>query len=86
MNDTTHGDLIIKFKIDFPKKLSDEWKKYLDKILIGSSLSKEELKLDEIKDDVEVKQATIDTTDYTSHRRGKYTEDEEDDVELVDKE
>ena len=49
--------------------------------MIGSSLNKEELKLAEIKEDVEVKQATIDTTDYTSHRRRKYTEDEEDDDE-----
>ena len=79
MNDTTHGDLIIKFKIDFPKKLSDERKKYLDKILIGSSLTKEELKLAEIKEDIEVKQAVIDTTDYTSHRRTRYAEADEDD-------
>lgn len=78
LNSSEHGDLIIKFSIIFPTKLSEERKKYIDKILIGLPTDKIQEKLNNVEKDVEIKLAEIDTKDYTKDRH-KYTNDDDED-------
>lgn len=75
LNDTSYGNLIIKFNIIYPKTLSDERKKYLDKILPGLKPDNIQEKLYKYQD-VEVKNADIDNHDYT---KDKVDDGEEDD-------
>ena len=81
-NDTKNGDLIIKFNIEFPEKLSEERKKYLDKILVGLPVDKEQTLLQK-STDVEVKTAVVDNTNYSKsntskHNTRDYIDEEED--------
>lgn len=78
LNEGNFGDLIIKFNIIFPTKLSAERKKYLDKILVGLPEDKEQEKLKK-HTEVEVKVAEIDTKDYTTNSS---TDDNIDDEDL----
>ena len=75
LNDTSYGNLIIKFNIIYPKTLSDERKKYLDKILPGLKPETIQEKLYKYQD-VEVKNAEIDNHDYT---KDKVDDEEQDD-------
>ena len=77
LNEGDFGDLIIKFNIIFPTKLSAERKKYLDKILVGLPEDKEQEKLKK-HTEVEVKVAEIDTKDYTTNSSTNDNIDDED--------
>jgi DnaJ homolog subfamily A member 2 len=76
LNDTSHGNLIIKFNIIYPTNLSDERKKYLDKILPGLKLDNIQEKLNKYQD-VEMKIGEIDKHDYSKDR----TRDDNDEQE-----
>ena len=81
LNDADFGDLIIKFNIIFPTKLSTERKKYLDKILVGLPKNNEQEKLKK-HTEVEVKIAEIDTKDYTTNSNvDSNMEDEDEDLD-----
>ena len=80
-NDTKNGDLIIKFNIEFQKNYQRK-EKYLDKILVGLPVDKEQTLLQK-STDVEVKTAVVDNTNYSKsntskHNTRDYIDEEED--------
>lgn len=82
LNDSSHGNLIIKFNIIYPTSLTDERKKYLDKILPGLKQDPYQTKLKKYED-VEVKFTELDTTDY-SQNNNKNEEQEDNQSQRVE--